>query len=81
MIRSTEAFRTVVKAARRVGTPLVAVEAARGDSLRRLVGSRGLVHGIEGFGRSAPLADLAAHFGFTPDQLAARVRDYVKAAS
>jgi transketolase len=63
------------------GTPLVAVEAARGESLRRLVGSRGLVHGIEGFGRSAPLADLAAHFGFTPDQLAARVLDFVESAS
>jgi transketolase len=60
------------------GTPVVAVEAARGESLRRLVGGRGLVYGIDGFGASAPLADLAAHFGFTPDQLAERVLKHVR---
>jgi transketolase len=60
------------------GTPVVAVEAARGESLRRLVGERGLVYGIDRFGVSAPFADLAAHFGFTPDQVAERVRDHVR---
>jgi transketolase len=60
------------------GTPIVAVEAARGESLRRLVGGRGLVYGIDRFGASAPFPDLAQHFGFTPDQLAARVRAHLR---
>ena len=55
------------------GTPIVAIEAGRGESLRRLVGHRGLIYGIDTFGASAPYADLAAHYGFTPDQLSARV--------
>jgi transketolase len=59
------------------GTPVVAVEAGCGESLRRLVGSRGLVYGMTSFGASAPYADLARHFGFTPDQLAARVRAHL----
>ena len=62
------------------GTPLVAVEAARGESLRVLVGADGMVHGVPGFGSSAPFADLAAHFGFTPDQLAAKVLSHVRGA-
>ena len=63
------------------GTPLVAVEAGRGESLRALVGASGLVHGIGRFGASAPQADLAARFGFTPDQLAARVLDHARSAA
>ena len=60
------------------GTPLVAVEAGRGESLRALVGADGLVHGVSGFGTSAPFNDLCAHFGFTPDQLAAKVTAHVR---
>jgi transketolase len=60
------------------GTPVVAVEAGRGESLRRLVGARGLVYGIDRFGASAPLDELAPHFGFTPDRLAARVREHLR---
>jgi transketolase len=55
------------------GTPVVAIEAGRAESLRRLVGPTGLVYGIDTFGASAPYADLAPHFGFTPDQLATQV--------
>jgi transketolase len=55
------------------GPCVVAVEAGRGETLRRLVGSRGLVYGIDRFGASAPHADLAEAFGFTPERLAARV--------
>lgn len=61
------------------GTPIVAVEAARGESFRRWIGARGLVVGIERFGASAPLGALAEHFGFTPDQLAARIRKHLSA--
>ena len=63
------------------GAPVIAVEAARGESLRRLVGHRGLICGIDRFGASAPLADLAEAFGFTPDRLATRIRDHVRAVA
>ncbi len=59
-------------------TPVVAVEAARGDSFRRWIGARGLVVGIDRFGASAPIGALAEHFGFTPDQLAARIRQHLR---
>jgi transketolase len=60
------------------GTPIVAVEAARGESFRRWIGARGLVYGIDHFGASAPAGALAEHFGFTPDKLAARVRKHLR---
>lgn len=60
------------------GTPLVAVEAGLGQSLRSVVGRRGLVYGMKGFGASAPWQDLADHFGFVPDKLAAAVEGYVR---
>ncbi|HEY5658388.1 MAG TPA: transketolase [Myxococcota bacterium] len=59
------------------GTPIVAVEAGRAESLRRLVCGAGLVYGIERFGASAPYADLAEYFGFTPDRLCDRVREHL----
>jgi transketolase len=62
-------------------TPVVAVEAGRGESLRRLVGREGLVYGIDRFGASAPFADLATHFGFTPDQLTAGILAHVRSGS
>jgi transketolase len=61
------------------GTPIVAIEVARGESLRRLVGSAGLVYGIDRFGASAPCADLAEHFGFTPDRVCSRVQEHLRA--
>jgi transketolase len=60
------------------GPPVVVVEAGRGESLRRLAGARGLVYGIDRFGASAPNTDLAQFFGFTPDQLSARVREHLR---
>jgi transketolase len=63
------------------GTPVVAVEAARGESLWRVVGANGLIYGIDRFGASAPFADLARAYGFTVDQLAERVRDHVRQAA
>ncbi len=61
------------------GTPIVAIEAARGESFWRWIGARGLVLGIDGFGASAPIAPLAEKFGFTPDAVAARVLAHVRA--
>jgi transketolase len=60
------------------GTPVVAVEAARGESLWRVVGANGLIYGIDRFGASAPFADLTRAYGFTAEQLAERVRDHVR---
>jgi transketolase len=59
-------------------TPVVAIEAARGESFRRWVGSRGLVCGIDRFGASAPIGALAEYFGFTPDRIAERVRQHLR---
>lgn len=59
------------------GTPIVAIEAGRGETLRRFVGRRGLVIGMESFGASAPYTDLAAHFGFTAKNVAERVKGHV----
>ena len=58
---------------------MVAIEAARGQSLRGLVGARGLVYGIDRFGASAPYTDLAEFFGFTPDRVCARVLEHLRA--
>ncbi len=63
------------------GTPVVAVEAARGESLWRVVGTNGLIYGIDRFGASAPSADLARVYGFTAEQLAERVRAHVRQAA
>jgi transketolase len=59
------------------GTPVVAIEAARGESYRRLVGRSGLILGMQRFGESAPAARLAEEFGFTPEAVAARVEEYL----
>ena len=37
-----------------------------------------IIWGIKTFGASAPYQDLAAHFGFVPDKLAAAIRTHVE---
>ncbi|MAG30694.1 MAG: transketolase [Deltaproteobacteria bacterium] len=59
------------------GTPIVAVEAGIGETLRRFVGRRGLVIGMDGFGASAPYPDLAERFGFTAENVAKRIKAHV----
>jgi transketolase len=61
------------------GTPIVAVEMARGESFWRHLGARGLVYGIQRFGASAPQSALAGRFGFTADAIATRVLEHIKA--
>jgi len=63
------------------GTPVVAVEAARGESLWRVIGANGLIYGIDRFGASAPFEDLAREYGFTAEQLAERVRAHLRQAA
>ncbi len=52
----------------------LAVEAARPFGWDRWVGPAGDVLGIDRFGESGRYEDLAAHFGFTPENVAARAR-------
>jgi transketolase len=53
----------------------VSVEAGSTFGWERIVGSDGLMIGIDGFGASAPAPDLYRHFGLTPGAIAARVRE------
>lgn len=57
--------------------PRVAVEAGHGGLWWRLLGPGGLFIGMEGFGASAPEKVLAEEFGFTPAQVAQRVKELV----
>lgn len=55
------------------GGPVFAVEMGRPEPWCRFTGSIERVIGLDGFGASAPYKQLAAHFGFTPEAVAARV--------
>jgi transketolase len=57
--------------------PRVAIEAGSPFGWHRFVGSDGLVLGCDSFGASAPAADLATHFGFTPQAVAKAVGDWL----
>ncbi len=59
----------------------LAVEAASPLGWERFVGLHGTILAMEGFGASAPAEDLARHFGFTPEVLAARARDLLSRAA
>jgi transketolase len=52
----------------------LAVEAARPFGWERWVGPAGEVLGLDRFGESGRYEDLAAHFGFTPENVAARAK-------
>jgi len=54
-------------------TRRLAVEAASPFGWHRFVGPEGAIHGIEGFGASAPAADLAEEYGFTVEAVTAAV--------
>jgi len=53
----------------------LAVEAASPLGWERFVGLDGGILAMDGFGASAPAEDLATHFGFTPERVAARARE------
>ena len=55
----------------------IVVEAGARDFWFRYAGLDGLVIGLDGFGASAPGADVFEHFGFTPDHLTRRIRTYL----
>jgi transketolase len=52
----------------------VAIEAASPFGWERWVGDDGAVVGLQDYGASAPYQDVARHFGFTPENVVARVR-------
>jgi transketolase len=54
--------------------PRVAVEAGVSDYWRKYVGLDGAILGIDTFGESAPAGALFAHFGFTVENLIARIK-------
>jgi transketolase len=60
------------------GIPRIAVEAGRGESWGRLLGTDGLFIGIEHFGASAPGDVLATQFGLTPPQVADKIAAFLK---
>jgi transketolase len=55
------------------GVPRCAVEAGRPDGWWRIVGTGGLVIGIETFGASAPAEPIFEHFGITGPKAAERI--------
>ncbi len=56
----------------------VAIEAGRGMCWYKYVGEDGLVISIETFGKSAPGDVLMDYFGFTPEKILGRIREYFK---
>jgi transketolase len=59
--------------------PVVTLEAGRTDFWHRFTGRGGLALGIDRFGASAPAADLARGYGFTPEQVSAHVLAWSRA--
>ncbi|WAW09118.1 transketolase [Oxalobacter vibrioformis] len=56
------------------GLPRVAIEAGITDYWRKYVGLEGAVVGMESFGESAPASVLFKHFGFTVENVVAKVQ-------
>jgi transketolase len=56
------------------GVPRVAIEAGVTDFWYKYVGLEGAVVGIDTFGESAPAPDLFKHFGFTVENVVAKVK-------
>ncbi|MFZ2490446.1 MAG: transketolase [Thermoanaerobaculia bacterium] len=55
---------------------LVCIEAGRSTGWYRYAGAKGLVIGIDHFGDSAPYEVIADHYGFTPEKVAAKIREW-----
>ncbi|OGS07966.1 MAG: transketolase [Elusimicrobia bacterium RIFOXYA12_FULL_51_18] len=57
--------------------PKVFIEAGRSSGWKELADSRCLAIGIETFGESAPDKDAFTHFGFTPEAVTARIKEFL----
>jgi transketolase len=62
-------------------TTRIAIEAGCSQGWERYIGSRGIVHGIDRFGASAPFQQLADNFGFTGEALATKAQALMDASS
>jgi transketolase len=57
---------------------IVAIEAGRSFGWYKYVNHDALVVGIDRFGASAPYEQIAEHLGFTPQKVAARIREWMR---
>jgi transketolase len=57
--------------------PLIAVEAGSPQGWGEIVGRKGAIYAMKGFGASAPASKLDAHFGFVPEALATFVKNFL----
>lgn len=60
------------------GIPVASIEAAATFGWQRFTGKDGLTIGIDHFGASAPAERLADEFGFTPEAVATRLRNWLR---
>jgi transketolase len=60
------------------GSLKISIEAGITSGWEKYIGSNGLAIGINHFGSSAPAADLAFEFGFTPEQVTNKIEKYLK---
>ena len=60
------------------GVPRVAIEAAHPMSWYKYIGTQGATQCMESFGASAPFEQLYKHFGFTPENIAAKAKKLVR---
>ena len=60
------------------GTPVLAMEASRTDLWWKYFTGRGDVLGVDNFGESAPAKDLWQKFGFTVENVVAKVEGLLK---
>ncbi|HSP17524.1 MAG TPA: transketolase [Thermoanaerobaculia bacterium] len=57
---------------------VVAIEAGRSSGWYKYVNHDALIIGIDHFGASAPYEQIAEHLGFTPEKIAARIREWMQ---
>jgi len=55
---------------------IVAIEAGRSNGWYRYLNHDALVVGIDTFGHSAPAEQIAEHLGFTPEKVAAKIKEW-----
>lgn len=57
--------------------PVYGLTAGLPSTLRPIVGDKGMIHGLDHFGQSAPYKVLDEKFGFTPEQVANEIKNYL----
>lgn len=58
--------------------PVYGLTAGLPSTLWSVVGSKGMVHGLDHFGSSAPYKVLDEKFGFTPEQVAGEIKSFLE---